>query len=112
MRYLNHPEAPQASEFIVAGLGLQNQIPQWYCDFVDIARRYMRQGGILDTAPTPTGAYQWFNAALIKRERMNPTDTQGLDQFMAQQFGEEVVEEPSQPDEYGEDLPIDIEDEV
>ena len=66
---------------------------------MDTARRYIRQGGILDTAPTPTGAYQWFNAALIERERTNPTDTQGLDQLVAQQL-----------DEYDEDLPTDIED--
>ena len=103
MLQLGHPEPPQAYEFIVASPDLQNQIPQWYCDLVDTARRYMRQGGILDIIPTPTGAYQWFNAALIERERANPNDTQGLDHLVAAQ--------PLQQHEYDEDLSTDEEDE-
>ena len=57
MLQLGHPEPPQAYEFIVASPDLQNQIPQWYYDLVDTARRYMRQGGILDVIPTPIEAY-------------------------------------------------------
>ena len=105
MRQLGHPETPQACEFIVANPDLQNQIPQWYCDLVDTARRYARQGGALNVIPTPTGAYRWFNAALIEREMMNPTDTQGLEGLIAQQ----PHGEPAQLFEYGEDLSTDEE---
>ena len=107
MRYLNHPEAPQACEFIVANPGLENHIPQWYCDLVNIGRQYMRQGGILNVVPTPIGAYRWFDAALIERELTNPTDTQGLDQLVAQQS----IQQPAEQEEYDEDLSTDEENE-
>ena len=84
MRQLGHPEAPEAFEFIVASRELQNQVPQWYCDLVTAARQYERHGGTLTVHPTPTGAYQWFNAALIQREILNPADTQGLESLIAQ----------------------------
>ena len=64
---------------------LENQIPQWYYDLVNSARQYVSQGGLLNVIPSPTGAYQWFNAALIRQEIMNEVDTQGLDQLGPQQ---------------------------
>ena len=106
MQQLSHPEAPQACEFIVASPDLQNQIPQWYCDLVDAARQYVRQGGALNVIPTPIGAYQWFNAALVEREMMNPVDTQGLEGLIAQQ-----VTQDAHQGEFDEDLSTDEEGE-
>ena len=108
MLQLGHPEAPQAYEFIAADPALENRIPQWYCDLVNTARQYERQGGALTVVPTPTGAYQWFNAALIERERMNPTDTQGLEGLIAQQD----AQQDAQQYEYDEDLSTDEDDEA
>ena len=108
MRRLSHPKAPQACEFIVASPDLQNQIPQWYCDLVDAARQYIRQGGALNITPTPTGAYRWFDAALVEREIMNPTDTQGLEGLIAQQD----AQQNAQQYEYDEDLSTDEDDEA
>jgi hypothetical protein len=60
-------------------------------------------GGILAVLPTPTGAYQWFNAALIEREIMNPTDTQGLEGLIAQQLEQQHDDEDLSTDEEEEE---------
>ena len=73
---------------------------------MDAARQYESQGGELNVVPTPIGAYRWFNAALVKRERANPTDTQGLDHLVTQQ----PVQQDAEQHEYDEDLSTDEED--
>ncbi len=79
MQKVRHPEAPKAKEFLEIYPKPRNIIPKWYRELLEMAREYIKGGGILSPAPKPRKAYGWIARAAIKEALMNEAETSGLD---------------------------------